>query len=273
MVIHDNLNELDLLANDSIGYKIYLSRTTGNYILPFDYLQHALSKISLADKPVTIHYEGDVSVVLDQVQIYDKINIAHVPTAEVLKTIREYKEKGYKVACEVTPHHTLLTLEDGKKLGNFAKMIPPLQTNEDRLFLIEGMKNGWVDFYATDHAPHTMEEKESDNSPSGVPGDDTYGNTVALLIKEYAIPSQQMMRLTSYNAAQFFGLNDRGRIEVGKRADITVLDLEHPETISSKNLYTKCGWSPFEGWTFPGRVAYTIHDGKIMSKNGIVIKS
>lgn len=271
-VDYENLFDLEPLAQYSIGYKAYLTGSTGGYLLPITHLQIALNKVCYVQKPITFHYVGrDLEEeVLCQLQIFDRVNIAHVATAENLKVIEEYKERGYTLVCELTPHHALLTNKAEKKLGSYAKMVPPLQTEEDRLALIDGLKRGSIDFLATDHAPHTREEKESSEPPSGVPGLDTYGNTVALLIKEYGISPQTMMRATSYNAAQFFGLKDVGRIEVGKKANITVLDLEHPETIDSINLYTKCGWSPFEGWTFPGRVVRTIYHGKTLMENGIM---
>jgi dihydroorotase-like cyclic amidohydrolase len=273
LALYDNLHELESLASYCIGYKIYLTESTGGYTFPIDYLQHALTRISAVGKPLTIHYEGNdiEEQVLCQLQNFDRVNIAHISTAEVLKAIEKYKKNGYNIVCELTPHHAFLTKDDEKTLGSYAKMIPPLETEEDRLILINGLNRGAIDFYATDHAPHTIEEKMSKNPPSGVPGLDTYGNTVAFMINQYGISPQRMMQATSYNAAKFFGLDDRGRIEVGKRADITVLDLESPEIITAKNLYTKCGWSPFDGWVFPGRVEYTIHNGKIMAKNGIVI--
>ncbi len=266
LVTENNFHVLNLAEKDSIGYKIYLGMTTGGYILPFTYFRPALNNIYASRKPTTVHCDANqVRDVLEQLRTFDKINIAHVPTKEDLKAVKEYKKKGYKISCEVTPHHALLTSNDGNRLGGFGKMLPPLQTEEDRLYLIDGMRNGDVDFYATDHAPHTKEEKQSDKPPSGVPGDDTYGNTVALLIKEYGLSAQCMMKLTSYNAARFFGLTDRGMIQEGKRADITILDLNHPAEVTSERLYTKCKWSPFEGMIFPGQVMHTIKNGKIVS--------
>lgn len=262
LVMKDNQSMLNMIADYSIGYKIYLGLTTDGFILPIEYLQDSLNEIHALGKPSTIHCDANrVIDALEHMKPFHKVNIAHIPTAEDLNAVKDYKKKGYNVYGEVTPHHLLLTNEHEKRIGNYAKVLPPLQTNEDRLALIEGLEKGFIDFIGTDHAPHTKEEKESDKPPSGMPGDDTLGSVVASLIKDYGISPERIMKVTSYNASEFFGLRDRGRIEVGRRADIIAIDINKPETIDRSRLYTKCGWSPFEGWTFPGGVTHRIYGG------------
>ena len=144
LIVYENLFYLEPLARYSIGYKVYLTKSTGEYTFPITHFQIALNKVSIVQKLMTIHYVGrDLEEeVLCQLQIFDKVNIAHVATAENLEAIEEYKERGYNLACELTPHNALLTNEAAKKLGSYAKMIPPLQTEEDRLALIDGLKRG-----------------------------------------------------------------------------------------------------------------------------------
>lgn len=299
LVLQENLDSLESLAPYVIAYKIFLARSTGGVMLPMEYLQIALSRIRGVNKPVTLHCESQrmidenterykhstepdahcdirsleaeivsIQEALEQIQAFDKVNIAHLSTAEGLRTVKEYKDRGYQLACEATPHHLLLTRQSMRELGNYARMNPPLREERDKLALIEGLRSGSIDFLATDHAPHTREEKEGPNPPSGVPGLDTYGDVVAYLMREHGFTPQQIMKITSYNAAEFFGLGDR-RIAVGNRANITVLDLSQPEKVEQNRLHTKCGWSPFEGMTFTGRAIYTIVNGDVYDSQAL----
>jgi len=196
-------------------------------------------------------------------QIKIKINIAHVSVYETLGMIKRY-EQG-KVHCEVTPHHLFFSKRDVLAKKAFLKTNPPLRTWKNRLRLLEAFKKGGIDFLVTDHAPHTKEEKARDilDAPAGVPNLDTYGNFVAWLIARCGVHPKLISQVCSYNPAMFLGLNDRGRIEVGKRANLTILDIKKQVKISSELLYTKCGWSPYEGYEFPGTVKHTIFNGVV----------
>ena len=121
-----------------------------------------------------------------------------------------------------------------------------------------------MDFLVTDHAPHLLEEKMSGDPPSGVPGLDNYGNVVAWLITEQDMSPSRLARATSGNQAGFFGLKDRGELARGKVADIAVVDLKLKERVTAEGLRTKCGWSPYEGIKFRGRVRWTIKDGTVL---------
>jgi len=194
-----------------------------------------------------------------------KINIAHVSAYGTLRILRQYKKGGFR--CEVTPHHLFFSKRNVLAKKAFLKMNPPLRTEENRLRLLEAFKEGETDFLVTDHAPHTREEKALDISeaPAGVPNLDTYGNFVAWLIVRCDAHPKLISRVCSYNPAMFLQLSDRGRIEVGKRANLTILDLQEQVKVSSEHLYTKCGWSPFEGYEFPGAVKHTVFNGIVVS--------
>lgn len=292
LALPENLDSIPSLSEQVAGFKIFMGRSTGGFILPTEYLGESLKRIQTTSKIATVHCEDEEIMERDAENLKyrdypekhadvrsaeaeikaveallshnpDKVNIAHLSTAEALNLIKEYRKKrNGTIFCEITPHHLLLTRNDMRRLGNYGRMNPPLRTEEDRLAMIEGLRSGDITFLATDHAPHTREEKSGSNPPSGVPGLDTYGNVVAFLMREYGIPAGRIMS-TTYLASLFFGLTDRGRIQVGKRADFTVLDHNGPVTISSDMLYTKCGWSPFEGMTFPGRAVYTVVNGRV----------
>lgn len=214
--------------------------------------------------------DSAVDFVLSLIGKYDiNGNICHLSTKNALKKIKEAKSRGIKVTCEAAPHHLffdrpMLTEYNRKWL----QMNPPLRDREDRLEMIESLRAGDIDYLVTDHAPHTREEKA--RGISGVPQLDTYGCFVTWLMKDHAFTPQDIARVCSYNPGNFLrpflgevygkGL---GKIEDGYAGSLTIIDPNSPVIVSRENLKTKCGWSPFEGIEFPGRVAYTIVRGKV----------
>jgi len=292
------------MRKEVVAYKIYLTETSGGLYIREEMLPEAIKAVESTSKPVVIHCEDPgiieerkkelnvkgkewrsrkhielhsrirpeeaelsaVRKVLSASTSSGKINIAHVSVYKTFGLIRQYK-KG-KVYCEVTPHHLFFTKRDVLSKKAFLKTNPPLRTGKNRLRLLAAFKNGKVDFLVTDHAPHTKEEKARDIlvAPAGVPNLDTYGNFVAWLIESCNTHPTLISRVCSYNPAAFLGLNDRGRIEVGKRANLTILNLQKRVKISSEHLYTKCGWSPFEGYEFPGTVRHTVFNGIVVTE-------
>jgi dihydroorotase len=141
---------------------------------------------------------------------------------------------------------------------------PPIRSAEDREAMIKGLRQGDIDFLATDHAPHTKEEKEQ--GVSGIPHLDTYGLFVSWLMREQNFTPQEIVRACSFNPGNFvnnFSKIKYGKIAKGFAGSLTVLDSDHPTKVEAKNLKTKCAWSPFERVTFPGKIIYTIIKGKI----------
>jgi len=140
-------------------------------------------------------------------------------------------------------------------------MNPPLRPENDRAALLEGLRDGVVSFLVTDHAPHLREEKLSEGL-SGVPGLDDYGHVVSWLILKGDVHPTAIARAACANPAAFMGLGDRGGVEVGKRADLSILDVHSPEVVKAGSVRSKCGWSPYEGKKFPGRMKWTIRGGE-----------
>ncbi len=300
-VTESNLNALADMQKEVVAYKIYLSETNGLQIGEGT-LPKALKAVEATSKPAVIHCEDQriidsrreefksgrkvekkhkelhselrpakaelsaVKHVLSSASALSgiKINIAHVSVYDTVGILRQYKN----VHCEVTPHHLFFTKNDVLSKKSLLKTNPPLRTEENRLRLLAAFKEGQIDFLATDHAPHTKEEKAQDilDAPPGVPNLDTYGNFVAWLIVRCDVHPTLIARVSAYNPALFLGLNDRGRIEVGKRANLTILDLQKQVKISSEHLYTKCGWSPFEGYELPGAVKHAIFNGVVATE-------
>ena len=194
--------------------------------------------------------------------------ISHCSAIEGIKKIMDAKTRGINVSVEVTPHHLYF---DETMLGDNRKKFqvnPPIrQSKENRLALIAALKSGDIDYLATDHAPHTIEEKEK--GISGLTHLDTYGSFIAWLTKEHNFTPQEIERVCSQNPANFlnqFIKNKYGEIKEGFVGSLTIIDMNKPVTITKNILKTKCGWSLFEGMIFPGSVVMTVVKGKTYVK-------
>ncbi len=213
-----------------------------------------------------------IEFALKLIQIYNlRGNICHCSTKEGIEKIREAKRRGARVTCEVTPHH--LYFDESMLQGSPPPLLPkkwwrvnpPLRSPKDRKALLKALLDGTIDYLASDHAPHTKEEKEK--GLSGMPHLDTYGAFCTWLMAEQNFKPEDIARVCSYNPGLFvnnFSREKCGKIEKGYLASFTILDLETPTIVSAKDLKTKCKWSPFEGIAFPGSVQYTIHRGNIL---------
>lgn len=191
-------------------------------------------------------------------------HICHLSTERGLQAILEARRSGFSVTCEVTPHHLYFDLEGLPALTRpgFFQCNPPIRPRRDRLALLEAFSRGDIDFLATDHAPHSLEEKE--RGISGLPHLDTFGPFLFWLL-EQGISWEAMARAASEApgaALSRFLPHRYGRIEEGFAGSLTVLNLQRPATVRRAKLRTLSGWSPFEGVTFSGSVSHTIVRGK-----------
>lgn len=197
-----------------------------------------------------------------------KINIQHVSARESVEMIREYKSKDRNglIHAEATPHHFSLTDNAIIKYGSNAKVNPPLRTEEDRMAVIEGIKDGTLDIIATDHAPHTAEEKKKEliKAPSGMVGLETaLSLAITNLVAPGYISIPELIKCMSYNPARLYGLK-AGSIEIGAPADIVIFNPEETWTLREEALHSKSKNSPFIGMTLKGRVKYTVSNGKVV---------
>lgn len=195
------------------------------------------------------------------------INIQHISSGNAVDLVRYGKSIGINVVAEATPHHFTLTEEDVEKYSTFAKMNPPLRTNWDRMKIIEGLKDDTIEIIATDHAPHTDDEKnvEFKKAPSGIIGLETaLPLAVTELVKKGKLSMIHMLSKMTSNPSRIYKL-DKGDISEGKIADICIFDPN--EEFEVKNFYSKSKNSPFIGWKLFGKVKYTIIDGKIVYKD------
>jgi len=197
------------------------------------------------------------------------VHIAHISTASSVEMVRQAKRRGLRVTCEVTPHHFALT--DAAVIGfdTNTKMNPPLRSEEDRLALIEGARDGTIDAIATDHAPHHIDEKmlDYDHAPFGVIGLETaLGVSLSVLHHQHEIPITRIIEMLTIGAAQVFSLA-RGTLSEGAVADITIFDSEREWTVNPQRFKSRSRNTPFKDWKLRGSVAATIVGGRIVYKS------
>lgn len=292
-VLEGNLRMLGELSSGTVGYKLYLSETTGTGAFPRSRLGSAFAELSRIGKPLSLHCEDQGVIARMREELMDvqapdlhcdarppeaetsavrsavaaladnrelRANICHASTGETIDIVRRAREAGLKVRCEATLHHLYFNrramLENGRLKTN-----PPLRSEDDRQAVLRSLSDGGVSFLVTDHAPHLESEKDLEGA-AGVPGLDDYGHVVSWLVKDQGVDPLTIARVASRNPSKHLGLADRGEIAVGKRADFTIMDMHSPERVISADLRTKCGWSPYEGREFKGRARWTIVAGE-----------
>lgn len=202
-----------------------------------------------------------------------RLHILHMSTGDEANLMRQDKPEW--VTCEVTPQHLLLDVSAYETIGTFAQMNPPLRSPEDCAILWQALLDGVIDFIATDHAPHTLEEKAQPypNSPSGMPGVQT---SLPLMLTQAAAGRctvAQVAQWMSTNVAKGFGIPNKGAIAPGLDADLVLVDLDNYRPVLREEMLSKCGWSPFEGWNLTGWPVYTIVGGQVAYENGQVNES
>lgn len=196
-----------------------------------------------------------------------QVVIQHISSGQSVELVRTFKAMGANLHAEATPHHFTLTDEAVLKYGSLAKMNPPLRTENDRLAIIEGLKDGTIDLIATDHAPHSTEEKSRPitQTPSGIIGLETsLALGITSLVRPGHLTLSQLIEKMTINPANLYHL-PCGSVTEGKAADLVLFDPNEkwiPETYASKSSN-----SPFTGWELYGKVKYTICDGKIVYKD------
>ena len=194
-----------------------------------------------------------------------QLHIAHLSTAREIELVKNTKARGINVTCEVTPQHLFLSADDEERLGAFGIVNPPLRSPDDVRALWRNL--GHVDLIATDHAPHTIEEKQSAKPPSGMPGLETMLPLLLTAASEKRLTLQDIARLTARNPARVFHLAHKGEIATSNYADLVLVQLDE-EYVLQKPWQTKCNWSPFEGWRVHGRIVRVFLRGQEMVANG-----
>ena len=196
-------------------------------------------------------------------------HVCHISAKETARLIRDAKKRGVNVTSETCPHYYSFTEEEVLVSGTNAKMNPPLRKKEDMEEIIKAIQDGTIDCIITDHAPHSKEDKQKslEDAPNGIIGFETaLSATVTNLVDKGYISYLDMVKLTSYNPAKILGI-DRGIIEVGKIADITIFDPNKEFIYEEKDIVSKSKNTPFIGKKLKGEVEYTIVNGKVVYQN------
>ncbi len=194
------------------------------------------------------------------------LNVQHISTKEGVEIVRRAKKQGSNIHAEATPHHFTLTEEAVIKKGTMAKMNPPLRREEDRLAIIEGLKDGAIDLIATDHAPHAKEEKDRPltEAPSGIIGLETaFGLAIANLVEPGHLTLPLLFEKMSLNPARLYHLQ-AGRIEEGAPADLIVFDDKEKYVFREEDICSKSHNTPFIGESLQGKIYVTIVEGAIV---------
>ncbi|BAY80898.1 dihydroorotase, multifunctional complex type [Calothrix parasitica NIES-267] len=293
----DNLSEL-LHANPTCGIKIFMGSMHGPLLVdPQEILEsifangniliavHAEDQTRLRQRREEFANIHDVAI---HSQIQDsqtaliatqralklskkyrrRLHILHMSTAEEANLMRE--DKPDWVTCEVTPQHLLLNTNAYEEIGSLAQMNPPLRGSHDNEVLWQALLDGVIDFIATDHAPHTLEEKKQDypKSPSGMPGVETSLPLMLTAAAQGRCTVAQVVNWMSTAVACAYSIPNKGAIAPGYDADLVLVDLNSHKKVQKETLATKCGWSPFEGWNLTGWPVTTIVGGEIAYHQG-----
>ena len=193
------------------------------------------------------------------------VHICHVSTKGGLRMIREAKARGVKVTCETCPHYFTLTDKACETYDTNAKMHPPLRTEDDRLAVIEAIKDGTVDCIVTDHAPHHQDDKEVEFSVAmnGIVGlESSFALGYTYLVRPGHITLQKLMELMCYNPSRILKLS-RGGLNEGDDADFTIMDLDNEFVFEKDKMLSKGRNTPFDGWKLYGKTKLTVMGGKV----------
>lgn len=213
------------------------------------------------------------SLAVDLAKKYDAdLHVFHLTTEKEMNLFTAGDIDGKKITAEVCVHHMFFNESFYSKLGNQIKCNPSIKHESDRAALIKALLENKIDIIATDHAPHTWDEKNKPyvEAPAGLP---LVQHGMQILMDFYhqnVINLETIVEKTSHNVAKRFQIKDRGYIREGYYADIAILDLDKPYTVSKDNILYKCGWSPFEGHNFKSSIFMTIVNGNIAFKDGMI---
>ena len=295
----DNVAEL-LAANPTPGIKIFMGSMRGGLLI--DDPEVLESIFSQGERLIAVHAEDQARInqrreefanihnpaIHSQIQdnqaalnatklalklsqkYQRRLHILHMSTAEEAELLRQNKPSW--VTAEVTPQHLFLNTSAYDKIGTLAQMNPPLRQPHDNQVLWQALLDGVIDFIATDHAPHTLEEKaqEYPKTPSGMPGVETSLPLMLTAAIEGRCTIPQVVNWMSTAPGKAYNIPNKGAIAPGYDADLVLVDLNTYRPVLREELLTKCGWSAFEGWELTGWPVYTIVGGQVVYDQGKV---
>jgi len=303
-----NLSEIPAIAKEgTVGFKLFLNTQIGGIDINSDEaLIEAFQVLSHAGTLIAVHAEDRELVEKAKAKTKDRsdfhaflevnlskaeekavkrvvklaeqteaqVHVCHVSSKKGLEIVKKAKRKGLLATCEATPHHLLLTEEDLEKYKGFAVTTPLLKTRADKEALWQGLKEGWIDILASDHAPHSIKEKKSHsvwNIKPGIPGMETFLPLMLNEVNHGKLTIRELVRMTSENPAKIFRLKLRGLLREGFYADLTVIDLDEEHHIDASKFYSKAKYSPFDGWKVQGKPVKTFVNGELVMEDGEIV--
>jgi len=299
----------DIVSEGAVGFKLFMGCQIGGLNIDDDQaLYDAFKEVAEVNVPLAVHAEDKElltknegklkqvrksSVVAFQeahsetvelkaierllkisAQTDVRLHFCHVSTEEGLNAIIEAKKSGRKVTCEVTPNHLLLSTADLEHYGQLLIMAPPLRSKNHVEALWKGLEAGWIDALGSDHAPHALSEKSASsvwNVKVGVPGLETTLPLILTLVKKNRLSLAQAVQLLGEKPAEIYGLNDCGRLEQGKNADLTVVDFNRKFKIDASKFKSKAKYSPYDGWEVQGKPVKTFVNGLLVFDEGEIV--
>ena len=260
----DNAAAAASLADRAAALKMYLDMTFGELRLDDMTLWMPHFEMYPRHYPIVAHAESrSMAAAILMSAIYDRpVHIAHISLKEEVLLIRRAREGGFRITCEVCPHHLFLTTpQDGKTTGR-QEVRPRLASPEDVQALWDNLDV--IDCFATDHAPHRVEEKDSENPPPGFPGLETALPLLLTAVQEGRLTLEQLIEKMHTNPRRIFDLPEQPE---------TWIEVDEKETyeIRAADQYTRCGWTPFEGWKVKGRLRRVVLRGREAFRDGKVL--
>jgi dihydroorotase len=299
-------HETSMMAKQgAIGFKLYLSDAQYNALGDKDLFVKVLKPVGSSGVPLSVHAEFPQEPISkrgkentrDEIEFFKKmhdpkieaqavsmclnvakvsgthVHICHLSTKSALELVHKAKLGRAPVSAEATPHHLLLFDEELRSLGSYAKMVPPLRTARDAESLMEGLRSGTIDVIASDHAPHTIEEKKQRfiEAPSGIPGLETMLPLMLTEMLEGRITLKRLVQTMSENPSNLFKLRGRGKIAEGYDADLVLVDLHKEKRIEAQAFRSKAKYTPFEGRIVRGIPVMTILNGIQVMRDGEIL--
>ncbi len=298
---HENIEEIKKIKSNC-GLKIFMGSSTGDLLVDSDaaldeIFKHCekiiaihsedekiLQKIAkqgigetFTDHPQARPVEAAVTSTVKAINLalkYKKrLHILHLSTAEEVEIIRKHKHTNL-ITAETTPQHLLLSAPSiYEEKGAFAQMNPPIRTQRHQDELWKGMLDGTIECIATDHAPHTLEEKKLPygQAPAGMPGVQTSLPLMLNQVSKKKISIEQVVKWMCENPAKVYNIKNKGFLKTGYDADITIVDMNLEKIITASEMQSKCGWTVFEGQKIKGSPITTIVNGNIVYEKGKII--
>ena len=302
---NDNLEDVKAAPPQEIaGIKVFMGSSTGNMLVddetvleglfghapclvashcedtPTILRNEAIARAEYGDE-VPFHLHAEIrsreaclrssSLAVELARRHDaRLHVLHLTTAEELDLFDTGPVADKKITAEACVHHLYLEEDDYENRGAMIKCNPAVKTAKDRKALLQALNDDRIDVVATDHAPHTRDEKQADyfQCPSGLPLVQHSLPILVELYREGQLSLETIVKKTSHAVADLFQIEDRGYLREGYWADFVLIDLNQPNQVKRENLLSKCGWSPFEGETFGSTIDTTVVSGKIAWRRG-----